>query len=86
MNRHEGKTFENQHLVLDDGVFINCVFKNCSLEYSGGDVYVQNCQGEGCQLVWRGPAQRTVFLLQGLGLMTPPAPPVAPGQPPNRVQ
>lgn len=86
MNRFEGKTFENQHLVLDDGVFINCVFKSCSLEYSGGDVYVQNCQGEGCQLVWRGAAQRTVFLLQGLGLMQTPAPPVAPAQGSSRVQ
>jgi hypothetical protein len=85
MNRFENKTFENQHVVLDDCVFINCVFKNCSLEYSGGDVYVQNCQGEGCQLVWRGAAQRTVILLQGLGLMTPPAAPGATG-PTNRVQ
>lgn len=85
MNRFENKTFENQHVVLDEGVFINCVFKNCSLEYSGGDVYVQNCQGEGCQLVWRGAAQRTVFLLQGLGLMTPPPPPAAQGHP-SRVQ
>jgi len=85
MNRHEGKTFENQHLVLDEGVFINCIFKNCSLEYSGGDVYVQNCQGEGCQLVWRGAAQRTVFLLQGLGLMSP-APTPAHTDTPSRVQ
>ena len=85
MNRHENKTFENQHLVLDDAVFINCVFKNCSLEYSGSDVYVQNCQGEGCQLVWRGAAQRTVFLLQGLGLMAPPPPPSA-ATAPSRVQ
>jgi hypothetical protein len=85
MTRHENKVFENQHLVLDDGVFVNCTFKNCSLEYSGGDVYVQNCQGEGCQLVWRGAAQRTVFLLQGLGLMAPPtaAPPADAG---SRVQ
>lgn len=85
MNRHEGETFENKHLVLDEGIFINCVFKNCSLEYSGGDVYVQSCQGEGCQLIWRGAAQRTVFLLQGLGLMAPAAPPPA-GNPPGRVQ
>ena len=84
MLRHENKTFENQHLVLDDGVFINCVFKNCSLEYSGGDTYVQNCQGEGCQLVWRGAAQRTVLLLQGLGLMVAPLPPTV--NPPGRVQ
>jgi hypothetical protein len=85
MNRFEGKTFENQHLVLDDGVFINCVFKNCSLEYAGGDVYVQNCQGEGCQLIWRSAAQRTVFLLQGLGLMAA-APPPAGTSPLGRVQ
>ena len=75
MNRYENQVFENQHVVLDDGVYVNCKFKNCSLEYSGGDVYVQNCQGEGCQLVWRGAAQRTVVLLQGLGLMVPSPPP-----------
>lgn len=85
MNRNEAKIFENQHLVLDDGVFINCTFRNCSLEYSGGDVYVQNCQGDGCQLVWRGAAQRTVFLLQALGLMVPPVTPPASEQP-SRVQ
>ncbi len=85
MNRHENKVFENEHVILDDGVYVNCKFKNCSLEYSGGDVYVQNCQGEGCQLVWRGAAQRTVMLLQGLGMMVPVTPP--PGtEPANRVQ
>lgn len=85
MNRYESQVFENQHVILDDGVYVNCKFKNCSLEYSGGDVYVQNCQGEGCQLVWRGAAQRTVVLLQGLGLMVPP--PLPPGsEPGSRVQ
>jgi predicted NodU family carbamoyl transferase len=79
MSRHENTTFENEHVVLDEGVFINCIFKNCSLEYSGGDVYVQNCQGDGCQLVWRGAAQRTIILLQGLGLMAPAPGPNAPG-------
>lgn len=80
MNRFENQVFENSHVILDDGVYVNCKFKNCSLEYSGGDVYVQNCQGEGCQLVWRGAAQRTVLLLQGLGLMVPP--PLPPGTDP----
>ncbi len=84
MTRHEGKVFEGQHLVLDEGVYINCKFKSCSLEYSGGDVYVQNCQGDGCQLVWRGAALRTVMLLQGLGLMVPSAAPPTP-EPPSRV-
>lgn len=53
--------------IFDDGVFIDCMFKNCSLEYSGGDTYVQNCHGEDCQLVWRDAAQRTLDLLLGLG-------------------
>lgn len=69
MTRHEKESLENRHVVLDDGVFIECTFKNCSLEYSGGDTYVQNCHGENCQLVWRDAAQRTVNLLQGLGLI-----------------
>ena len=72
MTRHENESFENQHIVLDEGVFIDCKFKNCSLEYSGGDTYIQNCQGDGCQLVWRSAAQRTVVLLQALGLMPIP--------------
>lgn len=69
MTRHEKESFENQHVVLDEGVFIDCTFKNCSLEYSGSDTYVQNCRGENCQLIWREAAQRTVGLLQGLGLI-----------------
>jgi len=85
MNRYENETFEKRHVVLDDGVFISCTFKNCSLEYSGGDVHVQNVQAESCQLIWRGAAQRTVFLLQALGLVIPPpAPHSAAG--PSRVQ
>jgi len=51
MNRYENETFEKRHVVLDDGVFISCTFKNCSLEYSGGDVHVQNVQAESCQLI-----------------------------------
>ena len=85
MNRYEGKTFESEHVIFDEGVFINCKFKNCSLEYSGGDVLVQNCHGDGCQLVWRGAAQRTVMLLQGLGMLAPPGPANLPAEP-GRIQ
>lgn len=85
MTRHEKDNFEDKHIVLDEGVFIECTFKNCSLEYSGGDTYVQNCRGENCQLIWRAAAQRTVGLLQGLGLIGQP--PVTIGEPPTgRVQ
>lgn len=69
MTRHEKKIFENKHVILDEQVFNDCTFKNCSLEYSGDDTYVQNCRAENCQLVWHDAAQRTVGLLQGLGLI-----------------
>lgn len=85
MIRHEKETLEGKHVVLDDGVFIDCTLKNCSLEYSGGDTYVQNCKGENCQLVWRGAAQRTVTLLQGLGLIAQSNVTI-PGNPTDRVQ
>ena len=85
MTRHEKESFECQHIVLDGGVFIDCTFKNCSLEYSGGDTYVQNSHGENCQFVWRDAAQRTVNLLQGLGLMGPSAGTVTESQS-NRAQ
>ncbi len=38
MTRHENKTLESQHLVLDEGLFINCTFKSCSLECPSSDV------------------------------------------------
>jgi hypothetical protein len=85
MTRYEKESLEGTHVVLDDGVFIDCTFKNCSLEYSGGDTYVQNCRGENCQLVWRGAAQRTVTLLQGLGLIAQ-SPVTMPETPADRVQ
>jgi hypothetical protein len=69
MTRHEKKSFEGKHVILDEGVFTDCTFKNCSLEYSGGDAYVQNCRAENCQLVWRDEAQRTINLLQGFGML-----------------
>lgn len=86
VTRHEKEAFEKQHIVLDEGVFIGCTFKNCSLEYSGGDTYVQDCQGENCQLVWRGAAQRTLFLLQGLGLLAPTSPLLTPKETKTAVQ
>lgn len=53
MTRHEKGSYEGKHIIIGEGVFIDCTFKNCSLEHSGGDTYVQNCRGENCQLVWR---------------------------------
>ncbi len=71
MTRHQNEMFAGVHFVLDNTVLIECVFTNCSLEYSGGDVYVQNCRGENCEFVWRDAAERTIKLLQGLGLFSP---------------
>ena len=80
MTRYENQTFENEHLILDEAIYINCKFKNCSMEYAGGDTHVQNCQGDECQMIWRGAAQRTVLLLQSIGALPIPTAPNPKGQ------
>jgi hypothetical protein len=80
MIRHANETFTDQHVVLDDGVFIGCTFDGCSLEYSGGECFVQDCKGEGIQLVWKDAALRTLALVQALG-MQPPKAAIGPGTP-----
>lgn len=72
MARGKNESYECQHIILDDGLFINCTSKNCGLEYSGGDTFVQNCHGENGQLDWWHAAHRTVFVLRGLGLLVQP--------------
>lgn len=79
MKRYCNQKFTNQHFSLDDGVFIDCTFINCSLEYSGGDFYLQNLSVENCQLIYRGPAKNTIDFMQKTGLSLSTVPGALPG-------
>jgi hypothetical protein len=53
--------------------------RDCDLFYSGGDVQWEQAQFENCRWHFRGPALRTMQLLQMIGLLKPnQVPPQAP--------
>jgi hypothetical protein len=75
INRYEGKTFTKQSFVMDESFFINCVLSDCDLFYSGGDADWMNLTWENCRWHFRGPALKTMQLMQTVGMMTTPPPP-----------
>ncbi len=54
---------------IDDTHFIDCLFTNCTLEYSGGPVEFERTTMRGCRYVFFGRAKRTVKFLQAVELM-----------------
>jgi hypothetical protein len=71
ITKYEGITVSKQALVIEECCFINCVLKECHLFYSGGDVEMTNCQMEVCVWHFRGPALKTIQMMQGIGMLTP---------------
>jgi hypothetical protein len=67
MEVYNDRTFENEMVRLDDGAFYRCRFADCHLLYGGGEVVLQECRIERCQVHFYGPAARTMSLLPPLG-------------------
>lgn len=61
------RRFENTMVRLDDSSFYRCEFVDCRLLYGGGDVILQDCKLDRCQVQFYGPAARTVNILPALG-------------------
>lgn len=73
MRRYEGQVFEHEHVVLDNSIFINCTFKDCTIEFSGGDVsFFGQFQVVNSPVIYRGAAMRTLSLLQTFGMLKAP--------------
>ena len=68
--KFEGRRFRRQLVVLDDSIFINCVFIDCRLSFAGGECDFEECQFIRPQMEFSGPASNTVALLSGLGMLT----------------
>ena len=69
MDTFRNLTLESETVALDGKHFIDCIFSNCILEYSGGSVILEQTHLRGCHYVFFGQAQMTVRLLQNIGLM-----------------
>ncbi len=64
--------FENRTVVIDGKHFVKCVFRNCTVQYSGGPYQITECRREAGQIVFVSHDQsivRTLPLLNFIGLM-----------------
>lgn len=79
ITKYEGKTFEKQTFTVEESFFVNCVLKECDLFYSGGDSEWVHTSFVTCRWHWRGPATKTIQMVQLIGMLKlPQAPPSFP--------
>jgi hypothetical protein len=71
LKKIENQTIEGQSLSMDDTAFINCIIKDCILEYSGSSFKLIDTELKSCRYVFYGPARGTVHFLQSVGMMPP---------------
>ena len=69
MTTIEGRTIVGEHLMIDGTRFIGCTLIGCVLGYEGGEIFFDSTRLRDCRYVFFGPSERTVHLLQEVGLM-----------------
>ena len=71
MTEIRGRTFTNETVRIDDHRFLNCRFHECTIYYSGGDYFFDECVFDGPN-VWQfqDAAQRTIQLLKPIGYLS----------------
>ena len=62
-----GQTFIGKTVTLDKTRFEDCIFKNCSIIYSGGPAETSSCYFENVKWMFQGTAGTVVTVMQGLG-------------------
>lgn len=69
ITKYQGKTFKDGAFELEECFFLNCVLVECDLFYSGGDFEMVSTRIENCRWHPRGPAAKTMQLLQMAGML-----------------
>lgn len=70
MTKYEGKNLTKATFVVEDSYFVNCELHDCDLFYSGGDFeFLGNIKLDNCRFHWRGPALKTLQLMQAAGML-----------------
>lgn len=64
----QGITFRDEHVSLDGKHFEDCIFIDCTLEYSGGDLSLERTSMHGCKHILRGYACQTAKYMRSIGL------------------
>ncbi len=76
ITKYEDKKVAKATFVMEECFFLNCVLTDCDLFYSGGEADFVNLRMENCRWHFRGPALKTVQVMQNIGMLklgqTPP--------------
>lgn len=64
----KGKKFLNETVHIDGKTLIDCIFENCSIVYSGGDLpSMVGCNMDPkCRIAFEGAAGRTIVLMHSM--------------------
>jgi hypothetical protein len=73
METIQSRTFRNDRVTLDDTIFLDYIFIDCVLEYSGQPVVFERTFLRRCHYVFFAEAQSTIRFLQNVGLVPPDA-------------
>ena len=65
----QGITFRDESIRLDGKHIIDCIFIDCTLEYSGGDIVFERTSMFGCHHQLYGYARQTARYMRNVGLM-----------------
>ena len=67
----EGKTFQKEHLTLDNHVYKNCTLEHCQLYYSGGPFELIDTHITDSQLILNQPAKNVYSAIQIFRMKSP---------------
>ncbi len=67
METVEGRTFENERVILDGRKFVRCAFTGCTLVYTGTEsLGLEGCTMNSCNWSFEGPAGNTLEFMRAI--------------------